>query len=301
MKLIEGLEIAFELKKYESRRKTTLDYSSLITRFIKYWTDLGNVNTELNNFNKQDAFRYLDHILLKQKVLPVTRNNYLTRMKALFYVLVDREYITNNPFAGIKLIKITQKKRRVFSSAETSIICNFLKDKDNGLLLAISLCYYCALRPAELRRLKIEDIDLRTGMITLDGRQTKNKNLACITMPNHLIDFLKEIRINKYPLEYFVFGTGLRPMTVPCGANAISDRHRAVLKQLAEYKLLTDIKDKTFYSWKDTAARDMIEEGINAAALMKHFRHSSLETTQKYLESFGVKNDRIRELKSKIF
>jgi hypothetical protein len=45
----------------------------------------------------------------------------------------------------------------------------------------------------------------------------------------------------------------------------------------------------------------MIEEGVNAAALMKHFRHASLETTQKYLESFGVKNDRIRELKSKIF
>jgi hypothetical protein len=45
----------------------------------------------------------------------------------------------------------------------------------------------------------------------------------------------------------------------------------------------------------------MIEEGINAAALMKHFRHASLETTQKYLESFGVKNDRIRDLKTKIF
>ena len=45
----------------------------------------------------------------------------------------------------------------------------------------------------------------------------------------------------------------------------------------------------------------MIEEGVNAAALMKHFRHVSLETTQKYLESFGIKNDRIKNLKTKIF
>ena len=74
-----------------------------------------------------------------------------------------------------------------------------------------------------------------------------------------------------------------------------------VLRELKEYKLLTDIENKSFYSWKDTAARDMIEEGVNTAVLMKHFRHASLETTQKYLESFGVKNDRIRELKSRIF
>lgn len=301
MKLIEGLQLALELKKHESRKKTILDYSSLLNRFIKYWTKLGNKNSELKDFDKQDALQYLDYVFLTKKVVAVTRNNYLITMKALFYVLVDRGHISKNPFAGIKRLKVAQKKRRVFSSSECSIICNFLKDKDNGLLLAISLCYYCALRPAELRRLRIEDIDIRTGMITLSGESTKNKNLARITMPNHLIEFLKEIRINKYPLEYFVFGKDLLPKASQCGVNTICNKHRAVLKKLAEYKLLTDIKDKTFYSWKDTAARDMIEEGVNAAALMKHFRHSSLETTQRYLESFGLKNDRIRELKSKIF
>ncbi|MFT5876026.1 MAG: hypothetical protein ACI8WT_005028 [Clostridium sp.] len=45
----------------------------------------------------------------------------------------------------------------------------------------------------------------------------------------------------------------------------------------------------------------MIEEGINAVALMKHFRHKSLETTQRYLESFGTTNEQIKELKSKLF
>lgn len=301
MKLIEGLKIALELKKHEARKKTILDYSSLLERFTKYWEELGNIDSHLEDFTKLDALQYLDYVLLKKKVAPITRNNYLINMKSLFYVLVDRGYINNNPFVGIKRLKVPQKKRRVFSSAETGIICNFLKDKDNGLLLAISLCYYCALRPAELRRLKIEDIDVKTGMITLSGESTKNKNLARITMPNHLIDFLKEIRITKYPLEYFVFGKDLLPAPARCGVNTICNKHRIVLKQLATYNLLTDIENKSFYSWKDTAARDMIEEGVNAAALMKHFRHSSLETTQRYLESFGVKNDRIRELKSKIF
>jgi len=96
-------------------------------------------------------------------------------------------------------------------------------------------------------------------------------------------------------------GYQLQPGPEPCGHNTIRRTHLKVLRQLKEFDLLTDIENKSFYSWKDTAARDMIEEGVNAAALMKHFRHASLETTQKYLESFGVQNNRIKDLKSKIF
>ena len=54
-------------------------------------------------------------------------------------------------------------------------ICNYLKGNDKGLLLAVSLCYYCGLRPSEIRRLKVGDIDLKKGVIILDGTETKNK------------------------------------------------------------------------------------------------------------------------------
>jgi len=241
-------------------------------------------------------------VLLKKKVVAVTRNNYLQAMRLLFYVLVDREYIDKNPFAGLKKLKATQKRRKVFTKAERSIICNFLKGQNDELLLAISLCYYCALRPAEIRRLKIGDIDLQKGIITLDGEQTKNKDLATITMPNHLVEFMQEIRIKRYPAEYYVFsGPELKAGLTQCGTNRIAYVHKTVIEKLAMYDMLVDTDGKTFYSWKDTAARDMIEEGINAAALMKHFRHKSLETTQRYLESFGTTNEQIKELKSKLF
>lgn len=301
MKLLEALTLAVDIKARESRRKTAMDYACFLNRFSIYWAALGNKDSLLEDFNKQQAMQYLDYVILVKKVSPVTRNNYLKAMRVFFFVLVDRQYIDKNPFSGIKKLKAPQKRRRVFSKAECSVICNFLKDSDNGLLLAISLCYYCALRPAELRRLKIEDISLKTGLVTLDGTMTKNKDLATITMPNHLITFLKEINISKYPANYYVFGSDLQPNPIQTGITSITRKHRDVLRKLAQYRLLTDIENKSFYSWKDTAARDMIEEGINAAALMKHFRHSSLETTQKYLESFGTKNDRIKELKSKLF
>jgi integrase len=301
MKLIEAIEFAFELKAKESRRHSIVTYSSFVHIFKNYLKETGKAEYQLKDFSRQEAIQYLDHVLIKRKVSALTRNNYLKAMKVLFFVLVDREYITENPFSGIKKLKIEKKRRTVFSRSESGIICNYLKGNDNGLLLAISLCYYCALRPAEIRRLKVQDIDLKTGIITLDGTNTKNKNLARITMPNHLISFCEEIGIKKHPAHYHIMGYQLQPAMEPCGFNTIRRTHLIVLRELEKYKLLTDIKNKSFYSWKDTAARDMIEEGVNAAALMRHFRHASLETTQKYLESFGVQNDRIRDLKSKIF
>jgi integrase len=214
---------------------------------------------------------------------------------------LDREYITDNPFIGVKFLKIKQKRRKVFTKVETKIIMNYLKNDDLDLLLAISFCYYCALSRTEMRKLKIENIDLTKGLILLDGYQTKNKDLGSITMTQHFLDYLNEIRIKKYPAHFYVFGKGLKPGPLPCNQTSIPDRHRAMIKKLNKFGILPDIEGKTFYSWKDTAARDMIEEGVSAPALQKHFRHSSLETTQRYLESFGYCNDSIRDLKSKLF
>jgi integrase len=301
MKVFEAVEFAFELKAKESRRHSIVTYSSFVNIFENYLKETNNIDCKLKDLNKKEAIQYLDYVLIKRKVSALTRNNYLKAMKVFFYVLVDREYIEKNPFSGIKKLKTEKKRRVVYSPAESNTICNYLKENDRGLLLAVSLCYYCGLRPTEIRRLKVANLDLKNGVVVLDGTETKNKKVGYITMPNHLIKYCEEIGIKKHPANYHLMGYQLRPALEPCGFNAIRRTHLKVLRKLEQYKLLTNIKNKTFYSWKDTAARDMIEEGISAPALMKHFRHSSLETTQKYLESFGMKNDRIRDLKSKIF
>jgi len=165
-------------------------------------------------------------------------------------------------------------------------VSSFLKEHDKGLFLAVSLCYYCALRRSELRQLKIRDIDLNKGVITLDGVDTKNKDVARVTMPQHLVNYLTKIRIKKHPSDYYVFGSDLQPDEVQCGVNAFTRKHRHVMHSLQEYKILQDIDGKTFYSWKDTAAADMIAAGFNIITIMKHFRHSDVGTTQRYLESF---------------
>ena len=301
MKLLEALEIAFEIKAQECRHETMLDYRSYINNFKTYWALKEEFNSLLSDFSRRNALHYLDFLLMEKQHEAITRNNNLRGMKVLFNVLLDREYVSDNPFVGIKPLQEKKKRRKVFTKIETQIIMNYVKETDKELLLAISFCYYCALRRTEMRKLKIENIDLEKGLILLDGTQTKNKQLGSITLTQHFLDYLKEIRIKKYPVHYYVFGKKLIPGPLQCNKNSIPDRHRAMLRELHKFGLLQDIEGKSFYSWKDTAARDMIEEGVSAPALQKHFRHSSLETTQRYLESFGYCNDSIRDLKSKLF
>lgn len=286
MKLIEGLNLALSIKSNETKKSTNLRYSSFVTRFELYLKLKGQEDIELSAFRKRDAHHYLDYVLCEKKVSPVTRNNYLQAMKTLFYVLTEREYMEENPFAKIKKLKAPKKRRKMFNKLERSIVSNYLRKYDDGLFLAVTLCYYCALRRSELIELRIRDIDLVKGIITLDGQDTKNKDLARITMPKYLLNYLKEIRITKYPADYFVFGSNLQPSLTQCGVNAFTRKHRHVMHTLKEYKVLDDIEGKTFYSWKDTAAADMITEGFNIITIMKHFRHRDVGTTQRYLESF---------------
>jgi len=301
MKLLRALEKAFEIKSMECRRETMLDYRSYLNNFKGYLTHVEQKDIVLLDFGKRNALEYLDYLLLEKQHQPITRNNNLRGMKVLFNVLKGREYVEENPFIGIKMLQVKQKRRKVFSKTESKIITNYLKQTDQELLLAVSLCYYCALRRTEMRRLKIENINLEKGLILLDGTQTKNKKLGSITLPPHFNKYLKEIRIDKYPAHYYVFSKNLLRGETPCATNAIPKRHREMLRSLHAQGLLYDIEGKSFYSWKDTAARDMIEAGVSAPTLQKHFRHSSLTTTQRYLESFGVKNEQISGWEKELF
>ena len=197
MKLLEALEFAFEIKAQECSHETMLDYRSYITNFKTYWSIKEDFNSLLSDFSKRNALHYLDFLLMEKKHEAITRNNNLRGMKVLFNVLTVREYIPENPFVGIKPLKVKKKRRKVFTKVEMQIIMNYVKETDKELLLAISFCYYCALRRTEMRKLKIENIDLEKGLILLDGTQTKNKQLGSITLTQHFLDHLKEIRIKK--------------------------------------------------------------------------------------------------------
>lgn len=124
MQLIEGLNLALRIKSNETKKSTILRYSSFVHRFELYLKSKGLEKIELDAFGKREAHHYLDYVLCVKNVSPITRNNYLQAMKTLFYVLTEREYTKDNPFAKIKKLKAPKKRRKMFNPIERSIVSN---------------------------------------------------------------------------------------------------------------------------------------------------------------------------------
>jgi integrase len=288
------IQKALEVKMIECSHETGLDYKSYVHNFMDYLRHINKQHILGTEFSRKLALEYSDYLLIEKRHANITRNNNMRAMKSLFYILTDRAYLKENVFSDIKKLREAQKRRKVFSETECSLIVNYVKKSNPALLTAIYACYFCALRRTELLRLKVEDIDLENGYILIDGTDTKNGRNGSIIIPQQFLDYLRDIRINQYPKHYFVFGQKIAPSATKCGKNTIPTAHRTMLRLLAEYGLLDDIEGKSFYSWKDTAARDMIRAGITAPDLQKHFRHKDLNTTQRYFESFGVNNNTVR-------
>ncbi len=300
--ITQGLDLAYQIKSSFVSFKSAQDYKGFIERFKSYLADTNQQNKLLTEFSRPDALRYLDWLLIHKKINTCTRNNYLTVLKNMFFVLLEREYIKTNPFVGIKKLREPQKLRTTFPPKEIVTIMSHVKATDDRLLLAICLCYYCAIRPAELRRLKIKNIQLDKGMIIFSGDYTKNRKAAFITIPTVLIELLETYHLTSFAPEWYLFGTRtLYPNPKQCGRDTISKRHKKMMLNLKKYDFLTDIKGKTFYAWKDTAAEQFIKNGFNILDLKNHLRHEDIKTTQRYLEAYQGQNDRIKNFDTKIF
>jgi len=306
--ILDAIQVALRFKCTSDREHTRITYTSF-TNIFSEWLKLQKWDgLPISAFDRAKAKLFLDHILLERKdrygnaVKNRTYNNYLINMRALFYELVERQYIKENPFANHKPRKEEQKLRHPFEQGDSTIIARYVYLHNRPVYLAILLISHCGLRLSELRRLRARDIDLDRGLIVLGGDQTKNKERAFITIPSSVVPTLRSFEIDKIPAYQLIFGLGLKPHPkVCCGRNTISDRFREMLQAMLKAKMLKSIEGYTAYSWKDTGAIAMVKAGMDIMALQKHLRHKSLSTTQRYLQTLGVVNKEVRDFSGVIF
>jgi len=306
--ILEALQVALKFKCTSDREHTRITYTSF-TNIFSEWLRLQCWHIlPISAFDRPKAKLFMDHVLMERKdrygnaVKNRTYNNYLINMRALFYELVERNYLKENPFANHKPRKEEQKLRHPFEQDDSTIIARYVYQHNRPVYLAILLISHCGLRLSELRRLRARDIDLDRGLIVLGGDQTKNKERAFITIPEVVIPTLRKFEINKIPAYHLIFGLGLQHHPSQCcGRNTISDRFREMLQAMMKAKMLKSIEGYTAYSWKDTGAIAMVKSGMDIIAIQKHLRHKSLSTTQVYLQSLGVVNKDVRDFSGVIF
>lgn len=190
---LHSIEDAFELAlSTKSKVLAGISYQNFkgrINRFQKWLLEEKyTLKDDILKINKKLVIRYLNTVL--QSSSPRNRNNTRTDISSLFQTLEDNEVIQDNFVKKINVLKTTPERNKTYTTTEQKDIFRYLKKHDTILYLFVQFVSYNYLRPIEVCRLKIGDIDLIDKKIYV---RAKNKPVKIKIIPDILIEQLPDL------------------------------------------------------------------------------------------------------------
>lgn len=242
----------------------------------------GKSNSTLSNYGRQ-----LAHLALHYNQLPTELNSeqvmdYLHLVKtkgtpsATFFkfTVFGMRYackMRELPYAQFKLpvMKDSDKLPVVLNADEVKAMikaCNLLKHK-----LLISLCYGCGLRCAEVRNLRIGDVDTTREMIHV--RLGKGKKDRMLPMGVMLARGIKAYLAAEKPQRFLFEGHD---------GNVYSQRGAQwAISEAVKKSGIT--KEISLHTLRHTYATHLLEQGVNILTIKELLGHAHIETTMIYL------------------
>ena len=282
----EALTQMAEIKASTGGDRTRQAYDSFI-RIFETWAKPAKIwNLPIEDFQRKHVHAFLDYLLSERGVGNKSHNNYLGFLKALLNGLVSREILAKSPARGIKMLKTKSESHTVYTPPQQEAMEAWMRANHPNLYLFTRFIYYGFLRPTELLRLKVGQIDLRNRLIMITADQSKNAKQQPIYIVDPLYEILLEERIDRYHPTEFLFSKQLEPGTTAYHRNRATDLHRKALEATGLYdgKL-------TLYSWKHTGVCNAYRAGVDIKTLQGLLRHHSLDMTAVYLRALGLRVD----------
>jgi integrase len=230
-------------------------------------------------FSDRHAIAFFEHLMIERKLIGRTYNNYLLDFRTFFNFFIKHRYIVENPFLCVDELKETEKEKQPFSTEEATIYRDYCLEHEPEFYVISGLCYYCALRPVEITRLKVSNIDRVSMAIKLSGSNTKNKKNRIVPVADVFWPLLEKY-IEGQPSNAYVCSTGFVAGSNKIAPTRIADKFRVIARKigLPEY-----VK---FYSLKDTAAERLDQSNVSLKTIRDLFGHSNIAVTDAYMRGF---------------
>jgi integrase len=283
-----SIKVAFEtVSKIKSSVMNKTSYSSYKLRINKFLNSLPDSSLPITSLIKKDVNLFLNKILAE--TTPRNRNNYRADLNSFFNELENNEFIASNFITKISVLKSIPERNKTFSDAMQKDIYTYLEEKDALLLLFIQFISFNFLRPVEVCRLKIKDIDIAEKKIYI---RTKNKPVKIKIIPDLLIEKLPDLQVlNPDTFLFTPAGYGKEWVTEENNKrNYFSKRFNEVVKT----KFSLD-KDYGLYSFRHTFItrlyrniREKKSQQIAKSELMLITGHSTITALDKYLRDIDA-------------
>jgi len=287
LSISEAFQFGLKLKEKVVGERTLKDYENKVGSFLR-WLESNHTDiATVDKLNKNLFQRYLNDILARSS--PRNRNNYRTDLSSVLQVLADNEIIQENFVKDIKKLNAKPERHKTYSSKTENDIFNYLKKKDPILLLFIKFYAYAFMRPIEVCRIRVKDINVKDRTVQF---KAKNSKLKTKILPQILLEDLPDL--SKFRPNSLFFTPkkigGKWDASENSRRDHFSKRFKKVVKD--HFNLGTDYG---LYSFRHTFVtklyRELVKESSPHAAksrLMHITGHGTMTALEKYLRDIDA-------------
>ena len=235
--------------------------------------------TELERCRETDIIAYLRTASVRQSG-PVIFNT-VCRLKQFFRYLVDADTIFYSPIETYRVPKLRSISRSVLSADRMSSLLDSIRT-DEPLHIRtkaiLELAWSSALRSCEIRHLRIEHIDVASGMLCIERSKNRKDRLVPVgaSALESVATYIHEVRprfLGSNQHTYlFVSHRGGGPLSA-------SGFWRAIASTLSA----SNIAPIPPHSIRASSATALLESGMHVGFISELLGHTELSTTQVYL------------------
>ena len=198
MSIKEAFEFGLKLKEKLINSTTKRGYQNKVKQFLT-WLDKHHPKTKsIRLLNKKILTEFLNDVLNNTSAR--NRNNFRTELSSIMQVLEDNEKVSENLLKKIPVLKSKPIRHKAYTEELQSEIFNYLCQEDGILLLFIKFASYSFMRPIEVSRIRVEDIDLENKTVQFEA---KNSSLKTKIIPEVLWSELPDL--SKMKKNHFLF------------------------------------------------------------------------------------------------
>ena len=185
----DARQLVFDTKKKVLNENSYPKFTSRINQFYKWIYENGFKEEDgIKSIKKKTVIQYLNNVL--QSTSARNRNNTRVDLSSFYATLIDNDVLQENFVKQLKKLNAAPKRNKSYNSELLKDIKDYMKENDPVLSLFVDFVSYGFLRPIEVCRLKIKDLDLNDKKMYI---QAKNKLVKEKLLPNILIEKMSDI------------------------------------------------------------------------------------------------------------
>ncbi|MFN4244791.1 MAG: site-specific tyrosine recombinase/integron integrase [Brevinematia bacterium] len=258
---------------------TTMSYRSDLTEFLEY---LENENLDLRSLTSTDIENYVT-FCARRGVKSSTLARYISAIRMFFKFLVLNEYIEENPAELVERPKMFREIPLFLTESEVEVLKNTILsyEKNDAKkvrdLTILELLFSCGLRVSELVNLRLGDINLNSGYVSVKGKGNKQRLVPMGRVAKKYLEeylFVRAKTMQKFSKDegyLFVSKLGKKISRV------------SIWKMVKKYVLLSGInKNATVHTFRHSFATDLLKNGADLRSVQELLGHKSILATQIY-------------------